>query len=181
MVVAPSPRSPSQIGIGRLLDGDHEFNCFGCAVVSENPNLADAAVNQLQSVTVCLIDHRDLCGFGAQIAEIGIVFGCFECHEQFVARRECAGFEDRSGDANWLGGDLGSPPAGQNFDDLSFDQPTRVRGSGFRVGFQPSVEPAWNDGARCSRVQVSRSAQTLALRQHLVARVRQRHVLGVLR
>ena len=53
-----------------------------------------------------LIDHRDLCGFSAQIAEIGIVFGCFECHEQFVARRECAGFEDRSGDANWLGGDL---------------------------------------------------------------------------
>ncbi|MCW2298363.1 hypothetical protein M2251_003113 [Rhodococcus erythropolis] len=44
-----------------------------------------------------------------------------------------------------------------------------------------SVEPAWNDGARCSRVQVSRSTRTLAPRQHLVVRVRQRHVLGVVR
>ena len=45
MIVAPSSRSPSQIGSGRLLDGDHEFNGFWCAVVSEYSNLADAAVN----------------------------------------------------------------------------------------------------------------------------------------
>ncbi len=49
---------------------------------------------------------------------------------------------------------------------------------GSRVGFQPSVEPAWTDGARCTRVQVSRSMRTLALRRRLVAGVRQRHMLG---
>jgi|UPI00034740A5 hypothetical protein len=40
-------------------------NGFWCAIVSANPNLTDAAVNQLQPVTVCLLDHRDLWGFGA--------------------------------------------------------------------------------------------------------------------
>lgn len=91
MVVAPSPRSPSQIGSGRLLDGDHDPMASGVPSSARTPTCGcgrepTSARHRLlarssRSVGLRRLDRRDR-----------IVFGYFECRERFVVRRSRRSF-----------------------------------------------------------------------------------------